>query len=65
MEEDRTLTEELNNARIEASTELDFKCSRCGGMFPTEGEDQSKCPFCGFDCADGTCRILTGSKEDF
>ena len=71
------MAEEMNQARIEISTEKDFKCSRCGGMFPVEGEGTAAgtaavtaeasghCPFCGYDCSDGTCRIITGSKEGF
>lgn len=59
------MAEENNSARIDASTELDFKCKRCGGMFPAEGEDQGRCPFCGYDCSDGSCRVLSGSKEGF
>lgn len=58
--------QDLNVARIEASSETDYKCSRCGVTFPVEeGEAQGRCPYCGNVCTPQSCRVLGGSKEGF
>ena len=54
-----------NFARIDASSEDDYKCSRCGVTFATEGRDEAQCPACGYTCTPQTCRVLGASKEGF
>ncbi|MHB1132939.1 MAG: hypothetical protein ACYC4L_11180 [Chloroflexota bacterium] len=54
-----------NFARIDASTEVDFKCTRCGAMFDAEDEKGTDCPVCGFVCTPETCRVFNTSKEGF
>ncbi len=56
---------DLDVARIAASSEEDFRCSRCGGTFPTEGQLEADCPYCGNTCTLQSCRVFGGSKEGF
>ncbi|MCL5109381.1 MAG: hypothetical protein M1401_11035 [Chloroflexi bacterium] len=56
---------ENNFARIDASVEEDYKCSRCGSIFDKDGQDEAQCPVCGNVCTPQTCRVLNASKEGF
>ena len=48
--------------QADASTEVMYKCSTCGNMYPV---DQPHCDICGHDCTKDTCRIIKVSNVDF
>ena len=48
--------------RLAFSTDRDFKCSKCGNMYPMA---QSTCDVCGNRCTESTCDIVNASSEDF
>ena len=45
------------------STEEDFRCPRCGDMFPTDCKKEADCPVCGTHCTREKCRVLNASKR--
>lgn len=45
-----------------ATEERDYKCARCGNMFPV---GQTMCEVCGLDCRESACQIVHASDEGF
>lgn len=54
----------MNSARPD-NTEAGYKCSRCGGMFGSHGEETVNCPFCGMLCEETSCRVVDFSNEEY
>lgn len=53
------LTEGLDNNKDT------YKCSRCGGFFPTYGDHIVRCPFCSMICDEVKCRIVEMGHEEY
>ncbi len=47
------------------NTEDTYKCSRCGGMFPSRGDHVVHCPFCSMICDEIKCRIVAMNPEEY
>lgn len=54
----------MNSARPD-NAETGYKCSRCGGMFGSHGEETVNCPFCGMLCEETSCRVVDFSNEEY
>lgn len=55
----------FHRTHAEASAVESFKCSRCGHVFPTEGEESRACPVCGRLANRREDKVLEASTEDF
>lgn len=64
---DETVQQEAKYVIEERSdnAELAYKCSRCGGMFGSHGEQVVRCPFCAMICDEMKCRMVHMSNEEY
>lgn len=47
---------------IDSTTEVTYKCAKCGNMFAMS---QETCDVCGFHCSQDACQIIQSSNEDY
>lgn len=52
------------NERLEDNEE-GYKCSRCGGMFGSQGDSTIRCPFCSMICDEVKCRVAEMTTEEY